>query len=75
MEKKLNEMIGNWYGEQRDIFVELNEMGVDVFEANSEYITAGYTDKEEDEAVELMIRLGGTERTITIESIEEVYRG
>ena len=75
MENKLNQMVGNWYGQMQDIFVELNDMGVDVFEANCEYITAGYTDEYEDEVVQVMIRLGGTSRTITIESVEEVYRG
>ena len=75
IENMLNSMVGNWYGEHQDIFVELNKMDVDVFEATAEYISAGYTDKEEDEDVQIMIRLGGTESTITIESIEEVYRG
>lgn len=75
MEKALNEMVGNWYGRQQDIFIELNEMGVDVYEANSEYIAAGYYDREADEGVQLKIALGGTASTITIESIDEVYRG
>ncbi|MBR3592141.1 MAG: hypothetical protein IKL46_04750 [Clostridia bacterium] len=72
MKEKLNEMIGNWYGQRRDIIQELNEMGIDVWEENSEYITAGYVDKETDEDVGLLIRLGGTERTIVINSIEEM---
>lgn len=75
MTNKLNEMCGNWYGYQQDIFAELNEMGLDVHEANSEYITTAYTDEETDEDVVVMLRLGGTERTITIDRVEEIYRG
>ncbi|MBQ8331162.1 MAG: hypothetical protein IJX94_01515 [Clostridia bacterium] len=73
MENKLKALEGNWYGKLKDIFAELNEMGVDFYEVNSEYITAGYNDG--DEAVRLLIRLGGTPNTIIINSVEEVYRG
>ena len=75
MRNTLDKLVGNWYGEQQDIIAALNEIGIDVLEANSEYIAAGYVDKETDEDVELAVRLGGTARTITIEAIEEVYRG
>lgn len=70
MLERIKEMEGNWYGQRRDIIEELNEMGIDVWEENCEYITAGYEDKETDEDVCLFIKLGGTERTIVINSIE-----
>ena len=73
MEQKLVEMENNWYGELQDIFVELNEMGIDVYESNAEYIVAGYVDGDED--VQIKVNLSGTASTIVIESIEEIYRG
>lgn len=75
MTNRLNEMVGNWYGYQEDIIAELNEMGLDAHEVNSEYITTVYIDEETDEDVVVMLRLGGTPRTITIERVEEIYRG
>ena len=75
MEQRLENMVGNWYGEIEDIYGELAKMGIDFDNATSEYIIAWYVDKEKDEDVELMIRLGGTQNTIVIKSIEETYRG
>lgn len=45
----------------------------DIMDANREYIVVGYMEDGDDVQVE--VRLGGTERTIVIESVEEVYRG
>lgn len=73
--EKLNEMANNWYCEVEDIFAELNENGIDFYEATSEYIVASYHDEEADEDVQVMIQLGGTARTIIIVSLEEVCRG
>ena len=75
MKERLESLIGNWYGQLDDIYVELAKIGVDFDYATSEYIIAWYLDKEEDEMVEVKIRLGGTPSTITIEDIEESYRG
>lgn len=73
MEKKLNELLCYWFGNIQDIFAELKEMGIDVYESNSEYIIAGYADGEQD--VQIMLQIGGTARTIKITSWEEIYRG
>ncbi len=52
---------------------DLEDLGLEVLESNREYITAGYDDDGDD--VELRIGLGGTEHTIVITGVEEVYRG
>lgn len=72
---KLNEMVGNRYCEIDAICAELNDNGIDFYEANCEYITAGYYDNETDEGVQVVIKLSGTQGTVVVESIEEVYRG
>lgn len=74
MEKKLETLVGNWYGRMEDIGYELRLLGLDVIDSNDEYIVADYTDEDGDD-VQVMVKLGGTPSTITIESIEEVYRG
>lgn len=65
--------MNGFYGQIDDLTEELEKDGYEVLEANSEYIVVGYDDEDEDVQVEL--KLGGTERTIIITETTEVYRG
>lgn len=70
MFEKLKALEGNWYGRMDDITEELEELGVDpdcCFVCR-EYIGASV--EEDGEDLEVLIRLGGTENTITIDSVE-----
>lgn len=73
MESKIERIKNDWYGRLEDLVEEIEEAGMEVEDANSEYITAAYEDDGEDVEIEFM--LGGTERTITVESVREIYRG
>lgn len=70
MFEKLKALEGNWYGRMGDITEELEELGVDLdccFVCR-EHI--GVSVEEDGEDLEVLIRLGGTENTITIDSVE-----
>ncbi len=65
---KLEELKNDWYGRLEDLTEEIEERNFEIYEATTEYISCA--SKETD--AEYIIRLGGTERTITIESIREI---
>jgi len=67
---KLEAMKNGWYGHLEDITEELEEIGIDpeCCYICREYIS--FTTEIEEENVEVLIRLGGTERTITVDSFE-----
>ena len=67
------ERLDSWYGRLSDITEELTEMGFDVVDANAEYIDVAF--EEDGDDVHVVIYLGGTQNTITINGYEEVYRG
>ena len=67
------ERLDSWYGRLSDITGELTEMGFDVVEANAERIDVAF--EEDGDDVHVVIYLGGTQNTITINGFEEVYRG
>lgn len=72
MEEKLMALKGNWYGRLGDIVEELNDMGLDLDGCSfisREYIGVTF-EGEDGEDLEAIIRLGGTEHTITVESVE-----
>lgn len=71
MVERIKGMAG-WYGRLKDLTEELEDMGLEVLEANAEYIVVGYEDGDED--VQIMLALGGTSSTIIIAAVEEVYR-
>ena len=71
MVERIKGMAG-WYGRLEDLTEELEEMELEVLEANGEYIVVGYEDGDED--VQIMIALGGTSSTVIIAAVEEVYR-
>lgn len=66
------ENLGGWYGRLEDLTEELEDMGLEVLEANREYIVVGYEDGDDD--VQIMVALAGTSSTIVIAGAEEVYR-
>ena len=72
MNGNLNNVKRGFYGRLEDLTEELEEMGYDVVDANSEYVTVQYEDG--DDTVETVLRLGGTERTITVDEIRDVCR-
>ena len=59
-----------WFRNLAELKEEIQEIGYDIDECNREYIVVSAEDDDEEETFEL--RLGGTERTITIEKISEV---
>ena len=69
---ELREALDSWYGRLADLIEDIQDAGYDVEEANEEYITASYEDG--DATVYLDLRLGGTARTITVDSIREIER-
>lgn len=71
MFEKLKALEGNWYGRLSDIVEELEEMGVDTdcCSVCREYIVVSFDEDEED--MEVIIHLGGTENTITVYSVEQ----
>lgn len=75
MEQKYERLVGTWYGTLQDLLycLESIDAWIKINVVTAEYIVAEYVDGEED--VEIMVKLGGTPRAITIESIEEIYRG
>lgn len=82
---KFNEMFTaiesrGWYSRLEDLEEDLTEAGFEVLEMNREYVVVSYVDTDEwvsenDEDVQVQIKLGGTENTITIDEYEEIYRG
>lgn len=70
MVERLNELEGNFWTRLDELVEDIAELGFEIDEANREYIVASTECNGEDVTYE--IRLGGTERTITINSIEEI---
>jgi hypothetical protein len=62
------EITGEWFGRLNDVVEYIEENGYKVEECNAEYITFY---NEDDDDTEYVARLGGTPRTIYIESIKE----
>lgn len=69
MLERIEKLEGSWFGRLEELVEEIEEIGLEVVEANAEYIVC--MDPEEDEDTECRINLAGTETTITIKSIEE----
>jgi hypothetical protein len=61
-----------WWAFLDELVQELREQGFEVLSSNREAITVSVDD--DGDYVELRLVLGGTERTITVEDFEEVYR-
>lgn len=70
MFEKLKDLENNWYGKLEDIVEELQDLGIDTDSCfiTREFISVAFED-EDGEDVEASIRLGGTEHTITIDSV------
>lgn len=59
---------GQWWGRRSDLEEELADAGFDVLESNAEWIDVASPNQGSD--AQYMLRLGGTERTVTVNSIE-----
>lgn len=68
MEERMREILDSWYGRLDDLVADLKDAGYSVEEANREYVS-GWDDKSMDKDIFYTIKLGGTERTITIDDI------
>lgn len=64
------EITGEWYGRLEDLIEDIEDKGYKVLESNREYVT--FVDPDSDEDTEYVAYLGGTERTIYIDRVEEV---
>ena len=67
------ENINGWYGRREELVEDLEDMGLEVLESNAECIVVAFQEGGED--VQIQITLGGTESTIVISDVEEIYRG
>lgn len=54
-----------WFSRMEELVEALEDLGLEVLEANREYVVVGY---EED--VQLILHIGGTENTIIISSVD-----
>lgn len=60
----------DWYGRMEDLEEAIREEGYEILDANREYID--FVNPESDDDTQYVAHLGGTERTITVERVEEV---
>ena len=65
----LENHLDSWYGRLNEIGEDIEELGLDVDEINGEYIIV-HASEPDGEDVYCKIRLGGTERTISLETFE-----
>lgn len=65
----LENHLDSWYGRLNEIGEDIEELGLDVDEINGEYIIV-HAAEPDGEDVYCKIRLGGTERTISLEKFE-----
>lgn len=72
MFENLKNLEGNWYGRLEDIVEELEDLGIDTEGCYISREFIGVSFEEDDEDYEVDIRLGGTERTITVDSVKLV---
>lgn len=61
------EETGEWFGRIEEVVEDIRDQGYEVEESNREYIT--FSDDEDNEFIAY---LGGTERTIYIDRVEEI---
>ena len=57
-----------WFSRMEDLVEEMEDLGLEVLEANREYVVASYEEGEED--IQLILNIGGTENTIIITSVD-----
>lgn len=57
-----------WFSRMEELVEELEDLGLEVLEANREYVVASYEEDEED--VQLILNIGGTGNTIIITSVD-----
>lgn len=74
MMEKLENLNGEFFTRLDDLTNSLEEEGFGILEANREYVVVDYHDEDTDEYVQVQLHIGGTERTMIVESYEEVCR-
>ena len=57
-----------WFSRMAELVESLEDLGLEVLEANREYVVAGY--EEDGDDVQLILHIGGTENTIVISDVE-----
>lgn len=57
-----------WFSRMEELVESLEDLGLEVLEANREYVVAGY--EEDGDDVQLILHIGGTKNTIVISSVE-----
>lgn len=65
----LERHLDSWYGRLNEVAEDIEELGLDIDEINGEYIIVHATEPDGEDAY-CKIRLGGTERTISLETFE-----
>lgn len=74
MERKFEELMNGFTTCLEDMVSEIEEAtGAEVIESNFEYVIVAY--EEDGEDVQVLIKLGGTKRTVIVVGYEEIYRG
>lgn len=66
MKEKVENLV--WFSRMEELVEALEDLGLEVLEANREYVVVGYEEDEED--VQLILHIGGTENTIIIASVD-----
>ena len=56
------------FSRMEELVEALEDLGLEVLEADREYVVVGYEEDEED--VQLILHIGGTENTIIIASVD-----
>lgn len=67
------QFLDSWYGQLDDIIEDLESNGYDVLDSNNEYIVVSPIESDNDEDVQYVLYLGGTNRTIYIDRTEVSY--
>lgn len=57
-----------WFSRMEELVESLEDLGLEVLEANREYVVAVY--EEDGDDVQLILHIGGTENTIVISDVE-----
>lgn len=57
-----------WFSRMEELVESLEDLRLEVLEANREYVVAGY--EEDGDDVQLILHIGGTENTIVISDVE-----
>ena len=68
--ENINDFMNGWYGRLEDLVDELNENGFEVLDYNQSYIVVDGGEDEDENDIQYILHLAGTERTIVVEYID-----